>query len=328
MGLGIEKGHIAGLQNFLLNMSLVVTLGFFAGLALRSLVLLALDRGRPNRVIVLRAVAASAFLLFGCFDFLFASTMLVWDRPPRAVFAALAVAFPLITVARKKKGSVKSPSSRHAAIVGAAFVGLSLFSAVTLLRAGTVALTGDRVTLTVEVTGEEIGGAEPTAAGTGAGRAALRHVIVWLPSGDRLADVWLPAERLCLKGRIYRVSTGLNRLGIPNLYEFQSVEGVAVGPNGEDKTIAGDLPALADGPMGVHPWWRPIQLFLLSRWEAATSDGSFLALRTIPNASPFYPLVDAQGHAMRKTFLLVLPPSGNATSRGSSPLEKDVPPSY
>ncbi|PYV19196.1 MAG: hypothetical protein DMG21_02280 [Acidobacteria bacterium] len=85
MELGIERGHIAGLQNFLFNLSLAVTLGLFAGLALRSLVLLALDGGRPALVKTLRALAAGAFLGLGYFDFQFANILLVWDRPPRAV---------------------------------------------------------------------------------------------------------------------------------------------------------------------------------------------------------------------------------------------------
>src|SRR5437762_13949886 len=122
MGLSIEKGHIAGLQNFLLNMSLVVTLGLFAGLALRSVVLLALDRDRPGLVQALRALAAAAFLFYGALDFKFASNMLVWDRPPRAVFVALAVAFPLLALARISKGKVKPAARRHAVYNGAALM--------------------------------------------------------------------------------------------------------------------------------------------------------------------------------------------------------------
>ena len=119
MELGIERGHIAGLQNFLFNLSLAVTLGLFAGLALRSLVLLALDGGRPALVKTLRALAAGAFLGLGYFDFQFANNLLVWDRPPRAVLTALALAFPLIAFARRKRGAARPPSARQGVYVGA-----------------------------------------------------------------------------------------------------------------------------------------------------------------------------------------------------------------
>jgi hypothetical protein len=328
MGLSIEKGHIAGLQIFVLNMSLVMTLGLFAGFALRSFFLLVLDRGRPGLVQTVRALAGAAFLVLGFLDFIFARNMLVWDRPPRAILAALVIAFPFVTIARKGKGSIKPPSARHAVFVGVTLFALCFVSVLTLLRAGMVPLTGDRVTLTVEMTGQEVGGDRGAANGTDRGRTTMRHVVVWLPYGDRLADIWLPSQRLRAKGRVYRLSKGLNQLGIPNLYQFVSVEGGSVGPNGAEQTVEGDLPFVTDGPLGVHPWWRPIQMWLLSRWETATSDDSVLALRTAPNASPFYPLVDGQGRAIRETYLLVLPPSGNATSRGSSPLEKNVQPAY
>jgi hypothetical protein len=328
MGLSIEKGHIAGLQNFLLNMSLVVTLGLFAGLMLRSLVLLALDRHRPARVQALRALAAAAFLIFGTFNFIFASNMLVWDRPPRAVFAALAVSFPLLAFARIKKDAIRHPAKRDGVYVAAMLMALCLASVLTLLRAGMVALTGDRVTLTVEVTGQAVGENGAPENGADTGRTAVRHVVVWLPSGERLTDIWLPAERMRVEGRVYRISEGLHRLGFPNFYQFLSVEGDTLAPNGDVKTVAAALPLVAHGPLGIHPWWRPIEKWLLDHWESTTRENSFFSLRTAPNASPFYPLVDGQGRALRETFLLVLPPSGNATSRGSSPLERNPPASY
>src|SRR5437879_3036584 len=140
MDLGIEKGHIAGLQIFLLNLSLAVTLGLFAGMALRSLVLAAVDRARPAVVTAFRALAATVFLGFGIFDFLFSRNMLVWDRPSRAVWTACAIALPMLAFGRQKKGSAKPPATRHALYVGGALVALCTFSVLTLLRAGTVAL--------------------------------------------------------------------------------------------------------------------------------------------------------------------------------------------
>ena len=117
-------------------------------------------------------------------------------------------------------------------------------------------------------------------------------------------------------------------MGLPNLYQFLSVASFAAGPGSAEEHAIVDLPFPSDGPLGVDSRWRKIQAAILSGWENGSTDGSFLALRTVPNASSFYPLVDGQGRAIRKTFLLVLPPSGNATSRGSSPLEKNVPESF
>src|SRR5438128_10082280 len=97
MDLGIEKGHIAGLQIFLLNLSLALTLGLFAGLAMRALVLLVIDHARPAVVMGFRALAAAAFLAFGFFDFLFSSNIQVWDRPSRALMAACSSPLPVGT---------------------------------------------------------------------------------------------------------------------------------------------------------------------------------------------------------------------------------------
>jgi hypothetical protein len=328
MDLEIEKGHIAGLQIFLLNLSLAVTLGLFAGLALRSLVLLALDRNRPALVMALRALGAAAFLGFAVLDFIFSQNMLVWDRLSRAVVTACAIAFPMIAFARQKKGSAKPPETRHALYVAGTLVALCVFSVLTLLRSGTVALTGDRVTLTVEVTGETRVENEPVPNPPGTTKVTLYHAVIWLPTGAPLADVWLPGDRIRVKGRIYRLSPALNSLGLPNLYEFVSVRNDTENTNKHSKVVMEEFLFAEKGPLGVHPWWKPIQASILSHWEAATGEDSFFALRAVPNASPDYPLEDGQGRPIRKTFLLVLPPSGQATSRGSSPLEKNTPVSH
>ena len=328
MDLGIEKGHIAGLQIFLLNLSLAVTLGLFAGMALRSLVLAAVDRARPAVVTAFRALAATVFLGFGIFDFLFSKNMLVWDRPSRAVWTACAIALPMLAFGRQKKGSAKPPATRHALYVGGALVALCTFSVLTLLRAGTVALTGDRVTLTVDVTGETRVEEEPVPGKPATAKVTLFHVVIWLPTGMPLADLWLPGDRMRVKGRIYRLSPALNELGFPNLYEFFSVRNDTVNTNRDSEVVMEEFLFAEKGPLAVHPWWRPIQASILAHWEAATAEDSFFALRAVTNASPDYPLEDGKGHPIRKTFLLVLPPSGHATSRGSSPLEKTVPRSF
>jgi len=328
MDLGIEKGHIAGLQIFLLNLSLALTLGLFAGLAMRALVLLVIDHARPAVVMGFRALAAAAFLGFGFFDFLFSRNMQVWDRPSRAVVAACASALPMVTFARQKKDSGEPPEMRHALYVSGVLIALCVFSILTLLRAGTVALTGDRVTLIVEATGETRVEDEPVPSTPATAKVTLYHAVVWLPTGVPLADVWLPGDRLRLKGRIYRLSPALNAFGFPNLYEFVSVRNDTANTNRNSEAVMEEFLFAENGPLAVHPWWKPIQASILSHWEAATADDSFFTLRAVPNASPDYPLEDGQGRPIRKTFLLVLPPSGHATSRGSSPLEKTVPRSY
>ena len=106
----------------------------------------------------------------------------------------------------------------------------------------------------------------------------------------------------------------LNAAGVPNLFELQfahngyrSAERHASQPH-----TAVPLPAI--GPLAVHAWWRPIQARLLEAWRGGVAEGSGWAIRSLTTESTYYPLVDAAGRPVRRTYRLVLTPAGLSAS--------------
>jgi hypothetical protein len=68
------------------------------------------------------------------------------------------------------------------------------------------------------------------------------------------------------------------------------------------------------GSLAVHPWWRPVQVRLLALWENGTDESSSLAVRSVTSESTYFPLVDASGQPVKKTFRLVLTSGGLSAS--------------
>ena len=70
------------------------------------------------------------------------------------------------------------------------------------------------------------------------------------------------------------------------------------------------VPLPSGGPLAVHPWWRPVQAWLLARWETGTAADSSWAVRSATIESTYFPLVDADGRPVRATYRLMLTPGG------------------
>jgi hypothetical protein len=185
------------------------------------------------------------------------------------------------------------------------------------MRAGFLALTEDRPVLLVDVTGETTAQTLRWAPPDGAEREDRRpthRVVFRRPDGAAVAEAWVYGDQVAVKGRVLRLSPWLNAAGVPNLFEltfahngYGTAERHATEPH-----MAVALPP--GGPLAVHPWWRPVQAWLLARWERGTDADSDWAIRSATIESTYFPLVDAAGAPVRRVFRLVLTPGGLSAS--------------
>ncbi len=307
---GVENGKVVGLQNFSINLVTAILLALFFAFAVRSFLVFFLRR--DDDPLLIRVMAGLIFLALGCSYALFSANLIVWDRPTRGLGTIAGFLILIPGAWRSKRENTSSHSSFRTGVLNfLGILGLLVVAAAALLRAGYIPLTGDRVTLMVEVTGE-------TRAQTSHDGSLVAHrAIVWLPSGVPAGDFWVSGNRMAVSGRVIRLPASLNTIRVPNLYKLVSVHNGAEGVN-RGETCPGDsLPFPDSGPLNVHPWWRPIQTRLL---EILGSNALGL-FHSSANESPYYPLVGSDGKPTRGRFLLVLPPNGMATSRGSSPLD-------
>lgn len=344
----------------LYNPLLAFIVALFFSLAVRSFILLIARRHSSLFAKLVGLLAAIVFLLLGWLDTLFASPQLVWDRPARATAAVTLVAVLLWTVARSVgRQTTKSHRFLVVSVKLALFVILLFTATLTLMRAGYIALVGDRVTLLVRVTGEmniETLSWTPPSGPTRTEPLILHHVVIWLPTGEKAADVWCLGDAIAVHGTAIRFSPALRALRVPNLYRLEYIRNWYSTPERLSTSPAAVYPFSNSGPLKVHRWWSPIQSRLLSWWSgnaysqsqfsAVTIGGpplappswrdpylpipghagietppSWWAIQMSDDESPLYPLVDADGRPAPKTYLLVLTTGGFATSRRSSPLE-------
>jgi len=273
----------------------------------------------------LRFLAATTFLVLGWLYFLFVNPLLIWDRPARAVAIITFVGAPLWTMVRHTRGLAIKPRGVAARLVYAALFAVLMFTAIlTIIRTGYIALTGDRVTLIVDITGET---RNQTVTGTSPGDAAggkslvAHHISFWLPTGEMAADMWMYGDEMAVHGKAIRFSRFLNGIGIPNLYALQFAHNGYLSPERQNAYPPEAIPFPGTGPLEVHPWWRPVQERLLNLWANLSASGSWWGIQMADDESAYYPLIDSDGKPIQKTFLLVLKPTAVATSRGSSPLE-------
>jgi hypothetical protein len=303
------------------NLAMAIVAGTFFGIGLRALVLAVFDWKRDRRRAALRLAKGEVFLVLGAFYTVFAWPMLVWDRPARFLAALAILLPPLVAAVRRAKGLTVAGQNLGARLLSS-FLIVVLFTAavLTLLRVGFITLAGDRVPLLLEVTGETAGRPSGASSPTVLRIAAVHHVILWLPSGDPVADLWIEGDRVSFGGRAVIFSHQMNALGFPNLYQFLTVRAAGAG-GGSVNEFWASLPHT--GPLAVNPLWRPIQGAVLRLWPRAAEGGStLLSVRIFENQSPYYPLTGPDGQPLKARFLLDLTLEGVPTSRGSSPLEK------
>ena len=344
----------------LYNPLLALILALFLGLAIRSFMLLYLQRNRGVFAKVLHLLAGMLFLALGWLYALFALPLLVWDRPARATGALVFLAVPLWTVARSAGSrATQSPRLLVVLVKLVLFVILLFTATLTIIRTGYLALVGDRVTLLVDVTGEtrSVTTAWPLSGLPRRESLILHHVVIWLPTGEKAVDNWFLGDSIAVRGRAIRFSPTLRAMRVPNLYALLDIHNWYSTPERLSTQPAAEYSIPNSGPLAVHPWWRPIQNRLLWWWAgrvyypphltasttseplkvstwsqlnpqqvlSARSENLFprawWAIQMSENESPLYPLVNPDGTPSRNRFLLVIQTWGVTTSRGSSPLD-------
>jgi len=300
-----------------LNLAHAGVLAAFFALAVRGAALAVVDP-RPWPLAVLRLLAALGFVALGSLYAVFTASMLVWDGP--AIGAAILVGLVVLSglAIRQALGwTARAPGAAAILTRLVLLLLLVLVATLTLMRAGFLALTEDRPVLLVEVTGEtaplRVRWAPPDQPMREEVRVTHR-VVFRQPDGAPVAEAWIYGDQVAVKGRVLRLSPWLNAAGVPNLFEltfahngYETAERHATEPH-----LALGLPAA--GPLAVHPWWRPLQAWLLARWEAGAAADSPWAVRSATIESTYFPLHDPAGAPVKQTFRLVLTPGGLSAS--------------
>jgi hypothetical protein len=319
-GVDASAASLLGLFARLGNLLVVFVLCSFFALGLRYLGLIFLDPGRPFPVLAGRFLGALTFLGLGLVYGAFTLHTLAWDPLALVVAAALALALALSLVLRhrrrhekhRKRVNVTGSLSQATLILA-----LLLVATLSLMRAGFLALTGDRPVLLVDVTGEtavkDVAWAPPDQASRREALATHR-VVFRTPAGEPVAEAWLYGDQVAVKGRVLRLSPVLNAAGIENLFELQFAHNGYFTADRHSTLPHQAVPLPCTGPLAVHPWWRPVQSRLLELWEKGTSDSSSLAVRSATTESTYFPLVDTSGQPIKKTFRVVLSSGGLSAS--------------
>jgi hypothetical protein len=295
-------------------LAIAFVLAAFFSLATRAAVLLLADRGRGWPVATLRGVAAVAFLGLGWVYGLFTARMMRWTLASVGMMAAAAaVVFTGLLVRTLLKRPPPRPGPTALLAQLSALLALLLVAAVTLMTAGFLALTTDRAVLLVDVTGEtsvrSVSWAPPDQPMRE--EALTTHRVVFrTPEGAAVGEAWMYGDQVAVKGRVLRLSPVLNAAGIPNLFELEFAHNGYLTAERHSAYPHEAVPLPPIGPLAVHPWWRPLQRRILERWERGAGEGSGWTVRSATIESTYFPLVDAQGRPVRKTFRLVLTPGG------------------
>jgi hypothetical protein len=298
-----------------LSAAAAVILAALVALAVRALVHAVLDRPRRSALVALRLLVAACWFGLAVLYAVFSAHILVWT--PGAALAAVVATIVVLgpPVVRGGRRRVLRPTGALAQTSLALI--LLLGAALTLMGAGFLALTVDRPVLLVDVTGQTATRTVRWAPPDQSPREeTLRahKVIFRSPDGVPVAEAWLYGDEVAVKGRVLRVAPLLSAAGLPNLFElsfayngYRTAERHSNYPH-----VAVPLPP--SGPLAVHPWWRPVQTWLLGRWENVSTEGRPWAIRSLTIESTYFPLVDRAGNPVRHTYRLVLTPGGLSAS--------------
>lgn len=307
------------------NLSLAIILGALFGISLRSWLLLAVARNCGAGLRAVRMTKGVAFMTLGGLYASVAWPMLAWDRPARALAVLTTVLPPMVAGIRHAQGRASRLPQAVRILISVFLILVLLATAVvTLLRSGFITLKTDRVTMTLQMTGETRNQTVSLpASGEGRSERALmtHHVVLWLSDGTRGADFWVPGDRVAFEGRAVLFSKRLNSMGFPNLYEFEKIQSHVPGTDLDTESPVFSMLFPHVGSLAVRSWWGSLQARILEWWFRANPGDSLLAIQIVKNRSPDYPLVEADGKPLERRFLLDLTLDGIPTSRGSSPLE-------
>ena len=298
-----------------LSAAVAVILAALVALAVRALVHAVLDRPRQSALVALRILVAACWFGLAVLYALFSAHILVWT-PGAALAAAVATIVVLgPPVLRGGRRRMLHPTAALAQTSVALI--LLLGAALTLMGTGCLALTVDRPVLLVDVTGQTAAQTIRWAPPNQAPREeTLRthQVIFRSPDGTPVAEAWLYGDEVAVKGRVLRVAPLLSAAGLPNLFELTFAHNgySTAARHSSYPHVAVSLPP--SGPLAVHPWWRPIQTWLLGRWEGVSTEGRPWAIRSLTVESTYFPLVDRVGNPLHHTYRLVLTPGGLSAS--------------
>jgi hypothetical protein len=310
--------RLAGLLLRLEGLAVAGILAALLAFGARQVGLPILERERRPLALFGRGLAAVLFLVTAAFYALFAGRLVSWTVPTILTVAGVATVVLAPTLVRRLLGRA-APRLGMTGALGQStlLLALLLAAAVTLMRAGYLALTEDRVLLLVDVTGET--GVEgvrwaPPGAPLREERLTTHHVVFRTAEGRPMAEAWLYGDQVAVKGRVLRVGTLLAAAGVPNLFELTFAHNGYASPerHASQPHLAVSLPPL--GPLAVHPWWRPVQARLLARWEAGIPDSSPWGIRAVTTESTYFPLVDAAGRPAKGVYRLTLTPGGLSSS--------------
>ena len=306
------------------NLSLAIILGAFFGLSLRSYLLFAVDRECRMGEPLWRFAKGTILLGLGVLYANVAWPMLAWDRPARAL-AVITVVLPVLVAGfRHARGLRPGISPGLAKAISALLTCILLAATIlTMLRSGLIALKTDRVTMILQVTGEtrdEDVSLLPESSSTRTKFAKSYRVILWLSDGTKGADVWIPGDAVAFRGRAILFSKRLNKMGFPNLYQFESVEGVVSTSGNSSSSPVFAMPFPHTDSLAIRSWWWPIQNAIYNSWPRGSPEDSLLAIDVQTNRSDSYPLLNPDGTPVKERYLFDLTLDGRPTSRGSSPL--------
>jgi hypothetical protein len=314
------------------NLVAVAVLAAFVGVAVRSFLCGALGQAvlphharRPDvprwrRVLVRLGYVAWGLLILvmGALYAAFVLSSVEWDVAALLVAGATLLVILGSLVARRWLG-LRWPGGLTGLLLRLVLVlGLTVLALVTLMRAGFLNLTEDRPVLLVEVTGatrEEAVRWAPVGSPTRDERLTTHQVVFRRPADEAIVgEAWIYGDEVAVKGRVLRLSGVLNAAGISNLFEltfafngYRTIERHNAYPH---RAFALE----PVGPLAVHPLWRRTQERLLRRWEAGTTEGSPWVIRASTTESTFFPLADATGQPIRRTYRLTLTPGGLSAS--------------
>lgn len=290
--------------------------GALCGRSLRAMLLAVVERQRGRLLLAGRLAAAMAFGGLAVVYGLLTAAMMDWSAAAMLVAVSAAAAMLVAVVAFQgilKRPLLLSPTSL---LLRATLVLLLLLvSTLTLMRSGFLALTTDRPILRIELTGETrpqvVRFAPPDQPmrqeSLRAHRILLRDA---LPPNEIVAEAWLYGDQVAIKGRVLRLSPILNVAGIANLFELTFVHNGYFTAERHGTMPHQAQPLKPLGPLAVHPRWRPVRDFLMSRWERREAEKKPLGVRAATTESTYFPLVDNQGKPLQHTFELVLTPGG------------------
>jgi hypothetical protein len=294
-----------------------VVVAVYLALGLRALLLLFLDR-RAHPVSTLGRLLGVGLYGAGFWLFaLFTRPWLSWDSGTLA--GGLAGFLSILGTLALGRSERRFPW-RAALFHGALLVLLVTASVVSLLFANFLPLAQDRLVLLVDITGETGTKFVRWSAPDGPPRAEAlptHRVVFRTPEGDPVAEAWVYGDEVAVKGQVLRLQPWLNALGLPNLFELLFAHN-GYGTAERHQAYppqAVELPP--QGPLAVHPLWRPLQRRLMDALEHGKSPESVWAVKAVSTESTFFPLVDRDGEATKAVYRLVVTPGGLTT--GANP---------